>query len=37
MNATRRTALAMLGLAPATAVGSETFNAAPDTPGGLQS
>lgn len=33
----RRTALAMLGLAPATAVGAETFMNPPDNPGDIQS
>src|SRR5688572_15273777 len=38
MSTTRRTALAMLGLAPATAaVGSEQFMAAPKKPGEIQS
>jgi ATP-dependent helicase/DNAse subunit B len=37
MTTSRRTALAMLGLAPATAVGAETFMAAPENPGGVQS
>lgn len=37
MITTRRTALAMLGLAPASAVGAETFNAGhPEISGGVQ-
>lgn len=37
MSTTRRTALAMLGLAPASAVSAETFIAPPDKPGDVQS
>lgn len=37
MTTTRRTALAMLGLASASAVGAETFMSPPPTPGDVQS
>lgn len=37
MTTSRRTALAILGLAPTAAIGSETFNKTADRPGDVQS